>query len=491
MRPRCPRPSQTRSRERQKVNLFSILLSSQKEYKGFGEELSLDFGEWSEAAENCFRFHQMQDKDGDNGEYARWWSAHFKFFHAQEDKISQYEAWKDLDLKLRREYRTEPTKFDINHYAAKYEAAKTTFELKALIKEQTLNGVRDFPYRRDNSYRQSYRGGRFMGPSTTQFRDTRNPSAQSTLFPSGSRSSHLACCLLCSEKGHSVGKHYSDVMANRLGPKSLMANSALPTARRSALTTMSAGVTPIVPIPREYEHTSALSVVPDHIMLSLGSAVPVLPPINSSPLTIITEPLSYHDFSDSIVHRNLHHSSISDFLDPQIDIFTRITNLRNGFPLGDMPSLTKTVILQNHPSAMQYAKIVDQYLIDEVKAGRMSGPFSRQCTEHVLRGAFFSSPLLVSVQTQQPGTPDKLRVCRHLSKGDRENPSVNSHIHKEQFPTRFNTASRVADMVRPFLPYMFLLTRVLHLCLWHFTLRLWHLYFTFHLWRLCFILHLW
>jgi hypothetical protein len=98
----------------------------------------------------------------------------------------------------------------------------------------------------------------------------------------------------------------SYLMANRLGPKSLMANSALPMARRSALTTMSAGVTPIVPIPREYEHTSALSVVPDHIMLSLGSAVPVLPPINSSPLTIITEPLSYHDFSDSIVHRNLH-----------------------------------------------------------------------------------------------------------------------------------------------------------------------------------------
>jgi hypothetical protein len=80
------------------------------------------------------------------------------FFHAQEDKISQYEAWKDLDLKLRREYRTEPTKFNINHYAAKYEAAKTTFELKALIKKQTLNGVKDLPYRRDNSYRQPYRG---------------------------------------------------------------------------------------------------------------------------------------------------------------------------------------------------------------------------------------------------------------------------------------------------------------------------------------------
>ena len=186
------------------------LTKGTRERKGFGEELSLDFGEWSEAAENCFRFHQMQDTDGDNGLYARWWADHFKFFHAQEDKIGQYEAWKDLELKLRREYRTEPTKFDVNHYAMKYEAAKTTYELKALIREQTLNGVKDLPYRRDNNYRQPYRGGKFTDPSTNQFRDTRNPPSQSTLFPSGSRSSHLSCCLLCGEHSHPVGKHYAD-----------------------------------------------------------------------------------------------------------------------------------------------------------------------------------------------------------------------------------------------------------------------------------------
>jgi hypothetical protein len=90
--------------------------------KSFGEELSLDFGEWSEAAQNCFRFHQMQDRDGDSGPYATWWSNHFNFFNTQEDKITQYNAWKDLELKLRHEYRTEPTKFDITHYAMKHEA---------------------------------------------------------------------------------------------------------------------------------------------------------------------------------------------------------------------------------------------------------------------------------------------------------------------------------------------------------------------------------
>jgi hypothetical protein len=216
----------------------------------------------------------------------------------------------------------------------------------------------------------------------------------------------------------------------------------------------------------------------------LGLPCLSFPQFNSILLAIITKPLQYHDFSDSIVHRNLHLLSNSELLDPHTDIFTHIihpydttafelllskhnlscsysllvTNLKNGFPLGVLPALTKTVVIQNHPSVIQRAKIVNQYLTDEVKARHMSGPFSCQHVEHVLHGAFFSSPLLVSVQTQQPVVPDKLRVCWHLSKGNREKPSVNSHIHKEQFPTRFDTASRVADTVRPIFTPIFLLS---------------------------------
>jgi len=185
------------------------LTKSSKYFKGFGEELSLDFGEWSEAAENCFRFHQMQDKYGDKGDYSQWWSSHFNFFNAQEDKISQYEAWKGLELKLRREYRTEPTKFDINYYATRYEAAKTTYELKSLIDKQynTHNNSNNTHSNSDRD-RQQFRGGRATG-SSTQFRDTRNFPGHS-LFPSGSRQSHPVCCILCGEKGHPVGQHYHD-----------------------------------------------------------------------------------------------------------------------------------------------------------------------------------------------------------------------------------------------------------------------------------------
>jgi hypothetical protein len=124
-----------------------------------------------------------------------------------------------------------------------------------------------------------------------------------------------------------------------------------------------------------------------------------------------------------------------------------VINLKNGFPLGEMPPLTQTAIIDNHPSVFQYSQTTEEYLKSEVQDGRMTGPFSRIETEKILRGPFFSSPLIVSVQPQQPGTPDKLHVCRHLSKSNKSNPSVNSHVKKDDFPTRFDTASKVADLV--------------------------------------------
>ena len=183
--------------------------------------------------------------------------------------------------------------------------------------------------------------------------------------------------------------------------------------------------------------------------------------------------LHYRDFSNTIVHRD--HSILTSTRHFD-DIYLRIVhpydiaafdhflskhdlkyfyplllpNLRHGFPLGEMPPLADTVIFKNHPSTLIYPDAVNNYLTDELSAGRMSGPFSLQYAEKALRGAILCSPLLVSVQVQQPGMPDKLRVCRHLSKGDKNTPSMNSHIQKEDFPTRFDTASKVADIVSHF-----------------------------------------
>jgi hypothetical protein len=194
-----PLPGETKG---QFILNISDMTRGAKGCKIFGEELSLDFGEWSEAAQNCFRFHQMQDRDGDMGPYATWWSSHFNFFNTQEDKISQYSAWKELELKLRREYRTEPTKFDINHYAMKYEAAKNTYELKLLIEKQNTPHAppgppKDVPPRKDGFFH-SFRGGK--------------PGNHYQPFLPGSRPrpSHTLCCILCGDLGHAVNRHYND-----------------------------------------------------------------------------------------------------------------------------------------------------------------------------------------------------------------------------------------------------------------------------------------
>ena len=148
-----------------------------------------------------------------------------------------------------------------------------------------------------------------------------------------------------------------------------------------------------------------------------------------------------------------------------------------------MPPLVTTVIIPNHPSVTQHTETVHQYLMDELKAGRMSGPFSRQRVENILR--------------------DKLRICCHLSKGNKDFPSVNSHIHKEQFPTRFDTAARVADTVSSFSIYIsdldplrtlyLIVPRLHHVCLWHnhLTIHLWCFHHTSPLVIYFLMIHLW
>jgi hypothetical protein len=62
--------------------------------------------------------------------------------------------------------------------------------------------------------------------------------------------------------------------------------------------------------------------------------------------------------------------------------------------------------------------------------------------ERIMRGPFVVLPSPIKVQL----TP-KYRVCRNLSKEVKAHPSINSFIDKEDFPTKFDTAANVADLV--------------------------------------------
>ena len=131
-------------------------------------------------------------------------------------------------------------------------------------------------------------------------------------------------------------------------------------------------------------------------------------------------------------------------------------NLRNGFPMGEFLPLKESVIFPNHPSCLKYDKQILIYLQEEVTAWRMHGPFSQEEMEDIMKGPFQSSPIIIDVQPQLDGAPDKLRMCRHLSKHDRFHPSTNDFVDSSKFPTSFGSVSEVADIVSPSL---FFLTR--------------------------------
>jgi len=165
---------------------------------------------------------------------------------------------------------------------------------------------------------------------------------------------------------------------------------------------------------------------------------------NSQIFNKIVSPYSPNAFNNLLRQHNILH------LYPSL-----VRNLLTGFPIGPMPEMASTTIIPNHPSCIPFMVEIFNYLTEEVQDGRMSGPLSRAEVESTLRGPFYSSPLLVSVQPQAPGTPDKIRMCKNLSKGTKTTASVNSHIPKASFPTRFDTASRVADMVSLPLSFVF------------------------------------
>src|SRR5580698_10596258 len=97
-----------------------------------------------------------------------------------------------------------------------------------------------------------------------------------------------------------------------------------------------------------------------------------------------------------------------------------IEYLTTGFPLGDMPTLHKSIILPNHVSVHKHPEVVWDYILEEAAANRMSGPFSQSEMEMIMCGSFFCFPFIVAEQSQGPGKAPKLWVCCNLSKDGRD-----------------------------------------------------------------------
>uniref|UniRef100_A0A0W0GEA6 Uncharacterized protein n=1 Tax=Moniliophthora roreri TaxID=221103 RepID=A0A0W0GEA6_MONRR len=162
-------------------------------------------------------------------------------------------------------------------------------------------------------------------------------------------------------------------------------------------------------------------------------------------------PLQYYNFSITI-----HHClPLSDSTKEEIDIFSHtvtpynatkfqadldnlqlsdcypllVQNLTYGFPIGNMPVLDESIIEPNHKSVDLHFHAVEKYLREELNAG------------------FVVLPLIVAVQDQGPDIPPKYWVCQNLSKSFPDHLPVNYFINKEVFPTCFDSASRMAELV--------------------------------------------
>lgn len=160
------------------------------------KEADMTYGQWHEAADNCFHFNAGHDKVGEEGPYAKWWENHFGFFDSQNDKIEQFPAWRPLEEKLRKAYRSQPTTFSREFYADEYRMAR--LEHRMQLRFDATRSRQQFPQK-------------------SSFQPPTRPRSQSP-FPSGSKkpAASPSCCLACGERGHPLRDHYTG--ANRTKP---------------------------------------------------------------------------------------------------------------------------------------------------------------------------------------------------------------------------------------------------------------------------------
>lgn len=131
-----------------------------------------------------------------------------------------------------------------------------------------------------------------------------------------------------------------------------------------------------------------------------------------------------------------------------------VHSLLYGFKIGVPRSLLADNIIPPYFPSDGDVRI-DEYLEEEIVAGRMSGPFTREELEKLL-GTFAASPVHVIETVDDEGNP-KYRVVRNFSWVGRETGySVNDLIDSDEFPTEWGTASKVAGVVSPFLCLCFL-----------------------------------
>jgi hypothetical protein len=141
--------------------------------------------------------------------------------------------------------------------------------------------------------------------------------------------------------------------------------------------------------------------------------------------------------------------SVLELFDISAPFPSLVPGLRHGFLFGSPSPLPHTIISENHSSVHLQPEVVDEYITEELIAGRCSGPFTQAELEFVLDGPFRVSPLGLVEKT--PGIPGIYRIIRDLSFVGDAAHAVNDELDSDDFPTSWGTFQQVAEFVSGFL----------------------------------------
>jgi hypothetical protein len=443
------------------IKLLNIAALEKACYK----EEEMDRGQWLEASRNYVAF--LGIIEGEDSVPQIRWDTHFANFEKLENAEVNFPAILAADVALRKSYVMQPFVFDIDTYRHMLDKCINSMHFDQLRSE-------------------------FVGTSRFQAEVPRSPPNSRTCPPGsqdggargGDQAGAARAAVVEADGADAAVLPFKEAMggpppppfasfAHSVGTASQNAHTICwptdlrftpqpetPTSSR-ALGRSSAGCgtsrDPDRPAPTETRaSTPAVSVAPRPITAMPGPASrsPHEPPLDDADLFLLSCNLP----RCSAVHQEIYSHITTPYDTDAIDLLLEkhdltakhphlTENLRRGFPMGNFPILQQTTIFPNHPSCADHKQFIRTYLLEEVEAGRMSGPFSREETKTILKGPFQSSPIIISVQLQNPGEPDKLCLCRHLSKGNKHQWATNTYIDKEKFPTKYNTAAEVAEIV--------------------------------------------
>lgn len=125
-----------------------------------------------------------------------------------------------------------------------------------------------------------------------------------------------------------------------------------------------------------------------------------------------------------------------------------LEGLRLGFRI-NLPVITHTQSPPNRASIAEHSTEFNRIVQDEITKGRYFGPLSQDSVEQLI-GPFQSSPFSI---IPKPGKPGRYRIVQNFSFPHKPsltfiNPSINSFINSNNFPTTWGTFSLVSLLIR-------------------------------------------